>query len=305
MISVKRNQQLAELAEAVKQNPQLLAALQSQDYFTPVCESFIRQLDNFLKEFSGLAWGAEICFSDRGKAIKHILQLASKERVCKKNVSYQKTRQMQDRFLSHFQGDQLKFAQQLMELAGVSYKIRDDDNIYLGKIESQLIRATDLAKNRLAAKGDPDSRLRNANELIALLNNPDQQPKKKRKKSKSKQDSVKLKARQIVGQPAVAGLSSGIARVVLTSDDLFDFKAGEILVCEAIDPNMTFIVPLAAAIVECRGGMLIHGAIIAREYGIPCVTGIPLATSRISSGDTITVDGFLGIVTLDKNLLIA
>jgi len=57
--------------------------------------------------------------------------------------------------------------------------------------------------------------------------------------------------------------------VVLTSDDLFEFKAGEILVCTAIDPNMTFVVPLAAAIVECRGGMLIHGAIIAREYGIP------------------------------------
>ena len=38
---------------------------------------------------------------------------------------------------------------------------------------------------------------------------------------------------------------------------------------------MTFVVPLAAAIVERRGGMLIHGAIIAREYGIPCVTGVP------------------------------
>jgi len=72
-------------------------------------------------------------------------------------------------------------------------------------------------------------------------------------------------------------------------------------VCSAIDPNMTFVVPLAAAIVECRGGILIHGAIIAHEYGIPCVTGIPLATSRISSDDKVTVDGYLGIVTLDKN----
>ena len=95
-------------------------------------------------------------------------------------------------------------------------------------------------------------------------------------------------------------MSSGIARVVLTSDDLFEFKVGEILVCTAIDPNMTFVVPLAAAIVACRGGMLIHGAIIAREYGIPCVTGIPLATSRINTGDKVTVDGYLGIVTLDK-----
>jgi len=61
---------------------------------------------------------------------------------------------------------------------------------------------------------------------------------------------------------------------------------------------MTFIVPLASAIVERRGGMLIHGAIIAREYGLPCVTGIPEATVMIHTGDEITVDGYLGLVTI-------
>jgi pyruvate,water dikinase len=47
--------------------------------------------------------------------------------------------------------------------------------------------------------------------------------------------------------------------------------------------------------------MLIHGAIIAREYGIPCVTGIPQATERIVTGDRLTVDGFLGIVVIDSS----
>lgn len=61
---------------------------------------------------------------------------------------------------------------------------------------------------------------------------------------------------------------------------------------------MTFVVPLSAGIIERRGGMLIHGAIIAREYGIPCVTGIPEATSHILTGDQVTVDGYLGIVTI-------
>ena len=42
--------------------------------------------------------------------------------------------------------------------------------------------------------------------------------------------------------------------------------------------------------------MLIHGAIIAREYGLPCVTGVPLATERIRTGDEVTVDGYLGIM---------
>jgi phosphoenolpyruvate synthase/pyruvate phosphate dikinase len=61
---------------------------------------------------------------------------------------------------------------------------------------------------------------------------------------------------------------------------------------------MTLVVPLAAAIVERRGGMLIHGAIIAREYGIPCVTGVPDAASNIKTGDLVTVDGYYGLVTL-------
>ncbi len=61
---------------------------------------------------------------------------------------------------------------------------------------------------------------------------------------------------------------------------------------------MTFVVPLSAGIVERRGGMLIHGAIIAREYGLPCVTGVPNATALIHTGDEVTVDGYLGIVVV-------
>ena len=81
-------------------------------------------------------------------------------------------------------------------------------------------------------------------------------------------------------------------------EDLVDFKAGEVLVCDALDPTLTIAAPLAAAIVERRGGMLIHGAIIAREYGLPCVTGISQATGLIRTGDRLTVDGYLGLVTI-------
>ncbi|HDR72973.1 MAG TPA: hypothetical protein ENN85_03555 [Methanoculleus sp.] len=49
-----------------------------------------------------------------------------------------------------------------------------------------------------------------------------------------------------------------------------------------------------------RGGMLIHGAIIAREYGIPCVTGIPGATAIIATGDQVSVDGYVGLVSITK-----
>ena len=61
---------------------------------------------------------------------------------------------------------------------------------------------------------------------------------------------------------------------------------------------MTHLVPLAGAIVERRGGMLIHGAIIARELGIPCVNGVRQAANVLRNGDFVTVDGHLGIVTV-------
>jgi len=46
--------------------------------------------------------------------------------------------------------------------------------------------------------------------------------------------------------------------------------------------------------------MLIHGAIIAREYGIPCVTGVPEAVELIETGDMLTVDGYLGVITINR-----
>jgi len=46
--------------------------------------------------------------------------------------------------------------------------------------------------------------------------------------------------------------------------------------------------------------MLIHGAMLAREYGLPCITGVPGATTLNKTGDDITVDGYLGIVTLGE-----
>ncbi len=79
-------------------------------------------------------------------------------------------------------------------------------------------------------------------------------------------------------------------------DDLGKFRRGDVLVCDAIQPNMTHLAMLAAAIVERRGGMLIHGAIIARELGIPSVNGVRDAAQVLKNGDPVTIDGYLGIV---------
>ena len=105
-------------------------------------------------------------------------------------------------------------------------------------------------------------------------------------------------ARQLIGQPASPGVATGSVRCIQGREDLGKFRQGEVLVCDAIQPTMTHLVPLASAIIERRGGMLIHGAIIARELGIPCVNGVRNAAEVLKNGDLVTVDGHLGIVAV-------
>ncbi|MFT5153968.1 MAG: phosphoenolpyruvate synthase/pyruvate phosphate dikinase [Planctomycetota bacterium] len=61
---------------------------------------------------------------------------------------------------------------------------------------------------------------------------------------------------------------------------------------------MTHLFPLAAGIVERRGGILIHAAIIARELGIACVNGVSVLVKDVPEGELVTVDGDLGVVTI-------
>ncbi len=210
---------------------------------------------------------------------------------------------LRPRFLDRFSGTERAFAESVLDLAQASYRIRDDDNLYLAKVEAPLTEAVNEAIERLGSR--PGSgRVRVAvgvdpEQVARALRDPGFIPEAPGGHD-DRGGGRRPAARQIVGQPAGPGLASGVARVITHSSQLFDFREGEVLVCDAVQPDMTLIVPLAAGIVERRGGMLIHGAIIAREYGIACVTGVPDATELIATGDRVTVDGHLGIVIIDR-----
>ena len=105
--------------------------------------------------------------------------------------------------------------------------------------------------------------------------------------------------RQLLGQPAAPGVGAASRRVARTADEVRELQRGEVLVVDALEPDTAAFAARAAAIVERRGGMLVHGAIVAREHGVPAVTGVTDATNVIRSGQRVTVDGFLGIVVLD------
>jgi len=197
-------------------------------------------------------------------------------------------------------------ARSVIEIARLSWKLRDDDNLLLGRIEKQLLRAATVAADRLVSSErlEPGARVtaESAAVMSAALRDTEDRPVVLAEAVESTRPlaprASEEKPRQVIGQPAAPGLATGRARKVRTAGDLMEFRAGEVLICDAIQPTMSHIVPLASAIAERRGGMLIHGAIIARELGIPCVNGVSDAILQVDDGEIVTVDGHLGIVTI-------
>lgn len=100
----------------------------------------------------------------------------------------------------------------------------------------------------------------------------------------------------IQGMPASAGQVTGVARI-MSIDDLDALQPGEILVTELTDTGWTPLFSYAGAVVTDVGGQMSHAAVVAREFGIPCVVQAIDATRRIRTGQTIRIDGAAGTVT--------
>ena len=289
--AVRRNDMLQALAGVVRKDPSLRSALQAGMFLEA---AFNRQLDEFIAAFGDLACGAGACLSGRNAVAAIVVQLAERPAALRPRTSYSVLR---ENFLSCFSEDRRAFADEVLQLGRSSYRLRDNDNIYLGRIKMQFVRALETYEKGF---GSAEALKRKHSDIAAAVDMlPDDHPSRPVPAVRALETADFIsKARQITGQPAGPGVARGTARVITGQGDLLSFKASEILVCDSIDPTMTFLIPLASAVVERRGGMLIHGAIIAREYGLPCVTGVENATALIRTGDVLTVDGYLGIVTI-------
>ena len=106
--------------------------------------------------------------------------------------------------------------------------------------------------------------------------------------------------RVLYGIPVFPGAVTGPARVILRADDQAQVLPGEILVAPFTDPAWTPYFVTAAGVVMDQGGILSHGSIVAREYGLPAVTNTGSATRLIRTGDLVRVDGTRGQVTVVK-----
>lgn len=106
---------------------------------------------------------------------------------------------------------------------------------------------------------------------------------------------------EIVGQGVSPGKIQGRVKVLHHPDEK-PLHKGEILVARATDPGWTPLFANAAGIILEIGGPLQHGALVAREYGIPCVSGVQNATESFEDGQLVEVDGSAGIVRQEQLL---
>lgn len=102
-------------------------------------------------------------------------------------------------------------------------------------------------------------------------------------------------ATHLIGSPVSPGVVEGTVRVVLNPSGA-QLQHGEILVCPGTDPSWTPLFLAAGGLVMEVGGLMTHGSVVAREYGIPAVVGVTKATQRLHTGQRIRVDGSSGTV---------
>jgi phosphohistidine swiveling domain-containing protein len=321
MVASRRNQALQALAEQVRGDEAVREGLaraldggwqEARHHLLdmPGGPSFAQAFEDLQTEFMDVAYGGER-LSDRPELLlQTILEMARSPAPARlgpveASEPAPTVREQEQRFLEAAGPGRQQEARHVLAIGRLSWRLRDDDNVLVGRLESQLLRALELAAGRLQRAGRLQAGARVTIPAAAALAEALRQPSpavvalpEPQAEAPTTPDAAGESPRQLVGQPAAPGLATGQVHRIRDTGDLGGFRAGDVLVCDAIQPTMTHLVPLACAIVERRGGMLIHGAIIARELGIPCVNGIPNAAELLEDGQVVTVDGYLGIVTV-------
>jgi len=113
-------------------------------------------------------------------------------------------------------------------------------------------------------------------------------------------DNIKIKfdaGSKIKGLPAQNGIVEGRACVLTDISEINQIQNGDILITYATDIAWSPVFPILGGLVTELGGLISHGAVVAREYGLPCIIGAKNATNCFKTGDKIYLDANSGFVT--------
>lgn len=310
-IASKRYQLMMKLKKIIQSDRELMVILKSYKGEQPILDELINKLSithPFLKAYNELKDKyLEITYNNSSFSETDFISLLIKYakhdiRLKTKNIPSEIEKSFFNKIPEHEQSN----AKHILHVGRVSWRLRDDDNILMGKLEFQLLGAIKEVIRRLMEQGLLCKGVSAHEELAKPLINSlrhkiqcDLRPLADKKIHIPVRNKLS-QPRQLQGQPASPGFATGKACIIKNTKDFSSFNPGDVLVCDSVCSTMTHIVPLACAIVERRGGMLIHSTIIAREMGLPCVNGVKNIVDLIKNGDILGVDGSLGIVTFQN-----
>lgn len=308
LASLARHTSFQELVDHARNDGALRQALQSGN--VPSQHPFHEAFSAFVEAHGDLACLRDSCTQSYDDlAIMIANAAASPPPTRKLDTSMHQREELEARFFQAFPQAQQEWAAQVLELARASHRLRDDDNLPLDAMATALHRALRLGKQRLAAQHAGNATFsevpnmeavgeHNAEALSRCLEEEACMAPGELPEAGAGDQELELRLDSDIaifhGDPAGPGMATGPVKRLRGPEDLSSLTPGDILVCQGFTPAMSMAAPMAAAIVEERGGMLIHGAILAREFGLPCVTGVRGAMEALHDGERVTVDGTRG-----------
>lgn len=316
LIAYRRNDEMKRIAELMKSEKSLNKKLETLLKAGVKGQALLKEIEsmdiNLVKEIlefliDNMSVGYEgVSLAERPEIPIRVMINMANEDVAEELNRIEEAEYIKKYFEKAKKEGILEEAERWLKIGRVSWKLRDDDNILLGKLENQLLiymkKGLDILKTQKKVDYIPKSLNLKDWRVIYEGISCGKDVKLDTVGEKDIESGEKAKPRQLLGQPSSPGVYTGKARVIRSVDDFIYAERGEVLVFDSVQPQMTFIISLAGAIVERRGGMLVHSSIIARELHIPSVNGVTKVTKLIKTGDTVTVNGDLGIVTVGSIL---
>ena len=208
MASLERNQLMEDLASMVRKDPHLFDLLNAGELLGLGSE-FEEKVTLFIDKFGDLSCavtGGTECATDTRPLFKLLLEMAVNPSSLASRKNPKDARALQQRFLECFQGPKRKQAEELLDLARSSYRLRDDDNIYLGKIEAQMLRAVKEAKSRaesIERRGTHKSEL---DDLKSAIYDLDYGTDNRNASLQKDSNGIKVNSRQLVGTAGRTGI---------------------------------------------------------------------------------------------------
>lgn len=322
------NAELTELGQQATRNPQTWERLKKGDFDA---SEVSQKLSDFLRRYGHRSTSLDPAVPTWGDDPGYVLEMIGRLRgrveprgdAASVGQAVPTPGALEKEFLSRFNPVWRPLWRGLLRTAQTFVRLREDERFYWQMAIAQLRRVCleagrRLVQNKVLAEAADVFYLRR-HELARLLYEPRDSRKlisqRKRQCLEDAQvlpaqrlleledgrivpDARPIEGRQLVGLAISPGRARGRARIVADMASFQRLQPGDILVTRSLDPGWTPVLGIVSAVVLEVGGMLSHGSILAREFGVPGVSNIPGLLDRLRDGDILFVDGDRGEVVV-------